>query len=250
MPNTMYQVSTLQSLMMGDYEGHISIRALLKKGDTGLGTFDSLHGEMILLDGICYRALEDGHVEVSQEEDRSPFAVASFLKEDDAFPISAPDFSALQQALNARRIRQGKNNICLCRIDGDFEEIKARSEVPQTRPYRPLAVAMKTDQREFTFEHVSGSLVCVYFPPYMDKLNMAGWHIHFQRQASWRSCLWSIPDQRQRAPRVSPLFRTCHPTGIRFPASRTHGLERRYRSGRREEGVTGSTGFMDAMSFP
>ena len=110
MPNTMYQVSTLQALMMGDYEGHISIRALLKKGDTGLGTFDSLHGEMILLDGICYRALEDGHVEVSQEEDRSPFAVASFLKEDDAFPISAPDFSALQEALNARRIRQGKNN--------------------------------------------------------------------------------------------------------------------------------------------
>ena len=139
MPNTMYQISTLQALMMGDYEGHISIRALLKKGDTGLGTFDSLHGEMILLDGICYRALEDGHVEVSQEEDRSPFAVASFLKEDDAFPISAPDFSALQQALNARRIRQGKNNICLCRIDGDF----------------------------------------VYFPPYMDKLNMAGWHIQF-----------------------------------------------------------------------
>lgn len=89
MPNTMYQISTLQALMMGDYEGHISIRALLKKGDTGLGTFDSLHGEMILLDGICYRALEDGHVEVSQEEDRSPFAVASFLKEDDAFPISA-----------------------------------------------------------------------------------------------------------------------------------------------------------------
>ena len=38
---------------------------------------------------------------------------------------------------------------------------------------------MKTDQREFTFKHVSGSLVCVYFPPYMDKLNMAGWHIHF-----------------------------------------------------------------------
>lgn len=179
MPNTMYQVSTLQALMMGDYEGHISIRALLKKGDTGLGTFDSLHGEMILLDGICYRALEDGHVEVSQEEDRSPFAVTSFLKEDAAFPISAPDFSALQQALDARRIRLGKNNICLCRIDGDFKEIKARSEVPQTRPYRPLAVAMKTDQREFTFEHVSGSLVCVYFPPYMDKLNMAGWHIHF-----------------------------------------------------------------------
>ena len=82
MPNTMYQVSTLQALMMGDYEGHISIRALLKKGDTGLGTFDSLYGEMILLDGICYRALEDGHVEVSQEEDRSPFAVTSFLKEE------------------------------------------------------------------------------------------------------------------------------------------------------------------------
>lgn len=35
MPNTMYQVSTLQALMMGDYEGHISIRALLKKAIQG-----------------------------------------------------------------------------------------------------------------------------------------------------------------------------------------------------------------------
>lgn len=89
------------------------------------------------------------------------------------------DFSSLQQILDVRRKRLGKNNICLCRIDGAFKKLEARSEVPQARPYRPLVVAMKTDQREFTFENVSGSLVCVYFPPYMDKLNMAGWHIHF-----------------------------------------------------------------------
>ena len=35
------------------------------------------------------------------------------------------------------------------------------------------------NQEAFIFENIRGSLVGVYFPDYMDGINMPGWHLHF-----------------------------------------------------------------------
>ena len=51
MENKMYQVSTLQALALGYTRAVISAEELLKEGDTGLGTFEDLNGEMIVMDG-------------------------------------------------------------------------------------------------------------------------------------------------------------------------------------------------------
>ena len=58
----MYQVSTLQALAMGYTKDVITVGELLEHGDTGLGTFRNVDGEMIMIDGHCYRALDDGSV--------------------------------------------------------------------------------------------------------------------------------------------------------------------------------------------
>lgn len=34
-------------------------------------------------------------------------------------------------------------------------------------------------QKDFCFEQLYGTLVCVYYPDYMDGINAAGWHLHF-----------------------------------------------------------------------
>lgn len=34
-------------------------------------------------------------------------------------------------------------------------------------------------QKDFSFERLRGTLVCVYYPDYMDGINAAGWHLHF-----------------------------------------------------------------------
>ena len=34
-------------------------------------------------------------------------------------------------------------------------------------------------QKAFIFENIRGSLVGIYFPDYMDGINMPGWHLHF-----------------------------------------------------------------------
>ena len=51
-----YQVSTLQALALGFSKSVITVGELLRHGDTGIGTFEDVDGEMIILDGKCYRA--------------------------------------------------------------------------------------------------------------------------------------------------------------------------------------------------
>ncbi|HBJ77383.1 MAG TPA: hypothetical protein DDY68_06450, partial [Porphyromonadaceae bacterium] len=54
---TLHQTALLQSLMLGNFYGSASISEVLKQGDFGIGTFDSLDGEMVVLDGVCYKCL-------------------------------------------------------------------------------------------------------------------------------------------------------------------------------------------------
>src|SRR6201982_805350 len=53
--HTVYQVSTATALVEGVYEGAVRIANLREHGDLGLGTFEELDGEMVILDGKFYQ---------------------------------------------------------------------------------------------------------------------------------------------------------------------------------------------------
>ena len=90
------------------------------------------------------------------------------------------DIDSLKKTLN-NIIEEdfGLNSMHMVRIDGEFNLIDARSE----SPYRSIHVSLKTvleqTQKAFCFENIRGTLVCVYFPDYMDGINAPGWHLHF-----------------------------------------------------------------------
>ena len=182
MANTLYQVSTLQALAQGNYYGNSTIKELLSHGDIGLGTFKDLNGEMILLDGTCYRVDENGHVSVMGNAEETPFAVTSFFSSDSVFLISQPmDMTELIRRMNEEVANKGKNNIYLCRLDGYFQEVNARSELAQKEPYRPIAKAMETDQREFTFKNVKAWSVCTSPPIWISSTWLVGTSISCQK---------------------------------------------------------------------
>ena len=79
----MYQVSLLQGLTFGDYYGSITVKELKKNGDTGIGTFNRLNGELIMIDGETYRAAGDGSVELVSDEETIPFSVVTYLDADE-----------------------------------------------------------------------------------------------------------------------------------------------------------------------
>ena len=51
--HTIFQNSLMTALLDGIYDGELTISDILSKGNFGLGTFDALDGEMLILDGVC-----------------------------------------------------------------------------------------------------------------------------------------------------------------------------------------------------
>src|SRR5262249_17554347 len=83
------QVSVLNALMLGRYDGVMPIPELLSYGDFGLGTLDHLDGELIVLDGRAYQVRGDGVV-VEVGSDRStPFALVTPFEPDGSLPCPA-----------------------------------------------------------------------------------------------------------------------------------------------------------------
>lgn len=177
---TIYQVSLLQGLTFGDYNGSLSVGELKKRGDIGIGTFDKLNGELIMVDGEVYRAAADGSVEKVPDDETIPFSNVTFFDKDEEMNVEGiKDVNGLQEELNAKVEDLGENRFYFIRIDGTFKEMNVRSEYAQTEPYKPLAEVLETDQTFYDYENISGTVVGLYCPSYMDKMNATGWHLHF-----------------------------------------------------------------------
>ncbi len=181
MQNKMYQVSTLQALALGYSRAVISVDELLQEGDTGLGTFEDVNGEMIVMEGHCYRADQDGNIQEVDPETGVPFAAVARLYGNQEFPLNdMPDIDSVRTELT-RKIEErfGLNSMHVVKIEGLFKKVDARSEAPYRSHHVPLKEVLGQTQKAFIFEEIRGSLVGVYFPDYMDGINMPGWHLHF-----------------------------------------------------------------------
>ena len=179
--NKMYQVSTLQALALGYSKAVITVGELLQEGDTGLGTYEDVNGEMIVLDGRCYRARDDGSVIEVGEDAGVPFAAVATLHGQREFLLgSMPDMDSVRTELTLKIEEHfGLNSMHVVRIDGLFEKVDARSESPYRAHHVSLKDILSSNQTAFVFENIRGTLMGVYYPDHMDGINMPGWHLHF-----------------------------------------------------------------------
>lgn len=176
----LFQVALLQSLMQGEYDGVITVGELKHYGDTGIGTFQSVNGELIMLDGVVYRALWDGSVEVVPDDETVPFSNVTFFDADiKKENVNTSSIKELKEILTSIAKGQGKNQFYMAKVKGLMPSMLVRSELAQEKPYKTLNVALETDQREFSYENINGTVVALYCPEYMDGLNTPGWHLHF-----------------------------------------------------------------------
>lgn len=174
------QVSLLQGLTFGDYNGSIPVSRLKELGDTGIGTFDALNGELIMLEGTVYRAGYDGLIETVDDEETVPFANVTFFDKDEEVKLSGIDsVNTLKTELDNIVDEIGKNRFYMIKAEGTFNEMHVRSELAQQEPYEPLAKVLETDQTFFDYENIKGTVVGLYCPEYMNDINAVGWHFHF-----------------------------------------------------------------------
>ena len=179
MGSMLYQASLLQALALGEYDGFITIGELKKNGNIGIGTFDGLDGEMIMLDGIVYKASADGTVSVMSDDAKTPFANVTFAADDLSKTVSAASMKEMSDELDKIVASKGINSVYFIRLSGLFNSIRVRSVPKQKRPYRKLAEALSLEQVEWTLKDISGTIVGLYCPSYMSAVNNHGWHLHF-----------------------------------------------------------------------
>ena len=177
----MFQISTLQALMLGYTKSVITVKELLEHGNIGLGTFEDVDGEMIVLDGCCYQAKSDGTVFEASEDTGVPFCAVSFMNPQDEADIeNVESIEDLKHFLDVFIDDLfALNSMHIVRIDGFFNKVMARSEDGYKSRHVELKKILENNQQDFCFENVRGSLVCIYFPDYMDGINAPGWHLHF-----------------------------------------------------------------------
>ena len=180
--DNIYQVSLLNALLQGEYDGFISVGTLKDHGDTGIGTFDTLDGEMIFLDGNVYKAKVDGTVELMDDQMLVPFAVATTFEPDVIVkPWTAiADIETLKTTMDAciAETTNDFNRFYVAKVSGTFSHVRVRSVPSQEKPYRPLSVIAES-QREFEYEQVEGTIVAFRSPDYVEGINLPGWHLHF-----------------------------------------------------------------------
>ncbi len=179
-PETIYQVALLQSLAQGHYDGIITVGELKTHGDTGIGTFEGVNGEMIVLDSVVYQAIHDGTILVPPDTETVPFSNVTFFEPDTQLHLTdVSDMASLQEQLNQAVNENGANLFYMVKITGEFPAIKVRSEYKQEKPYRELDVALAADQVECDLENIRGTMVGLYCPSFMGGMNSIGWHFHF-----------------------------------------------------------------------
>ena len=174
--HTLYQVSTATALVEGIYQGAVQVAALREHGDLGLGTFEGLDGEMVVVDGHFFQVRSDGSVREVQDNVLSPFATVTAFSPDQSIILdNCPDLSYLTSQFDA--LRQSDNFFFALRVDGDFDYIHARA-MRRTQEGVPLVQAAAV-QPEFEFSNISGTLVGFWTPEYAKSLNVPGYHLHF-----------------------------------------------------------------------
>jgi acetolactate decarboxylase len=176
-----YQTSTMGALLDGVYDGDVTTQELLRHGDFGLGTFNRLDGEMLVLDGVCYQLRGDGRATIAGPDELTPFAAVTWFHADHTIELPAPCDRATLKALIDDSL-ESTNFMVAVRITGDFSMIRTRTVTEQHRPYRPFTEATR-DQGEVTLVDVTGTLAGFRMPEFEQGISVAGYHSHFIDEA-------------------------------------------------------------------
>ena len=176
--HTVTQVSTINALMTGVFDADVPCTTLLASGDFGIGTFDRLDGEMVVLDGVVYQVKADGRVCQADPAAKTPFAtVCKFSKDTgDRLKCANKDYDGLKAVIDTDWPQH--NLFYAIRVDGIFPVMKTRSVPAQQKPYPPLK-DIAASQPEFTMTNVCGTLVGFRCPAFVKGINVPGYHLHF-----------------------------------------------------------------------
>ena len=177
MTDTVTQVSILDALLASRFDGCLSCGELLKRGDLGIGTFDRMDGEMIVVDGRIFQVKADGKVYTPDPETTTPFATICRFAPDLTWTVSEPTAGDAVKTMIDEKA-SNPNVFCAVRVEGVFSHMRTHALPVQSKPYPPVAEVV-TACPQFEMDGVSGTIVGFRCPPFVKGINDPGYHLHF-----------------------------------------------------------------------
>ncbi len=174
---TLFQVSTLTGLERGLFYPVTTVGQMRQNGNIGVGAFEGMDGELLIIDGQAYNAMYSG--KVVPVEDNSPIgygAVAVLTANRTESMQNVPSYNQLQKSLE--QLLPNKNIFYVFKIQATFNYLKVRSTAKQEKPYPGLAVVVK-NQSTFEFNNIKGTLIGFRCPAYIQGVYAPGFHLHF-----------------------------------------------------------------------
>ncbi len=175
------QIGTYDYLVQPDYDGLAPVRAALgtSKSDRptiGLGTFDRLNGELVMIGGTVYRVGTDGTPRPVPSSRSTPFFEAVRFTPQASLRIPAgTECSALTPLID--ELAATTTGMVAVRINGTFTTLTARSVPAQSQPYPPLSDVVAT-QTVFPLEDVRATLVGFRTGSDLLGVGAPGLHLH------------------------------------------------------------------------
>ena len=135
------QIGTYSYLTTPDYDGLAPLSRVLAGQTLGLGTFDHLDGELVIIGGEAYRVSTDGTPLRIDGSRTTPFAETIDFSPDRSGPVPpGTTCSGLLSVVNA--LARTDSGIVAVRVRGTFTELVTRSVAAQPEPYPSLTNAV------------------------------------------------------------------------------------------------------------
>lgn len=175
----LYQYSISEIFTQKLYDGSISVQELRSKGNFGLGAFDALDGESIIVDGQFYHSIE-GKTKLAENTSLMCFAALTHFNPDQEISLQGCTYEILKEQLKTTHFSSLNYPIAL-QLQGIFEHLKICSVPKQEKPYKNSIEIEEViaQSQSYKYQNIKGIMIGFYAPSYLRDLKATRFHLHF-----------------------------------------------------------------------
>lgn len=174
--DVMVQAGTYDTLTRPDFTGRIPIDEVLTDQTLGLGTFNDLDGELVLVGGVVYQVRPDGTPRVADRRVRTPFLQAVRFRPERSGPVP-PGTTCAQLTPLIDALAGSPDGIVAVRVRGTFTDLVTRSVSAVPPPFTPLSEVVAS-QTVFPLGTTKAVLVGFRQGADAQGLGQPGLHLH------------------------------------------------------------------------
>ncbi|BAC44414.1 acetolactate decarboxylase [Malacoplasma penetrans] len=172
--------SSINALSKGNYCSNFTAQEILKEGNFGIGAFESLNGELIIVHGKAYQIIDNTNVILCNSNVNISYA---FVCNHDYKGFGYKFENLTKQSLENKllKIFDTKNLIQAVYAKAIVKQLHSRTFIRQEKPYVEIQ-KIKELQSEIWIQNKEIELVGFYTPSLFSNFNIEGFHWHYISQ--------------------------------------------------------------------